>query len=160
MVLLQELESCLSVSPAKVGTIACLVGFAVPVFLWDLRHTRIPNGVTVTFILVVGFFVVVTERPGALAMPGRMVVGLCIPLVVRHVTRNGVGMGDVHLSCGIAVLLGVKLWSASMLVASLLAILCLVTFRQLTDSEAGVPFGPFLMSGAILSTIGMSGLSG
>lgn len=108
--------------------------------------------VTLTFVMVSGLLVVVTERPRSFVIPMRMICGLLIPLAVRRATGKGVGMGDVHLSCGLAVLLGLRAWGATLLAASILSILFFAVVGKLSDPEAGVPFGPFLMAGAILST--------
>ena len=153
MELLRESLSRLNVTTPTVTIVICLIGVAVPVFIWDLRQYRIPNGVTVTFLLICSLVIIIHEHPAVHIVPSRMIVGGVVPLAVRRFTCNGIGLGDVRLSAGIAVLLGIQVWGIAVLIASFLALLCFVMIGKLNDSEAGLPFGPFLVSGAILSTV-------
>ena len=80
-------------------------------------------------------------------------VGL-VPLVARLITRGGLGWGDVKLGLPLALLLGPIYGATAFLMAAALA-LCGVGLGALLDRgasfEAGFPFGPYLVAGAILA---------
>ena len=153
MELLRNLPSCLSLPPGAVARIACLVIIAVPVFVFDLRLHRIPNAVSVPFLLFGGLVALALERPAVHVVPARLIVGLLAPLSIRRATRSGLGMGDVRLSAGIAVLIGFIPWGGALIIGSLFALICFAATGQLADPEAGLPFGPFLVVGAIAAEV-------
>ena len=82
-------------------------------------------------------------------------VGL-VPLCARLATRGGLGWGDVKLAVTLALLLGPAHGAAALLLAAALA-LCGVVLGALVDRaasfEAGFPFGPYLVAGAILALL-------
>ena len=152
-----ELQRCLNdlalLAPRPATRLLCLGAIAIPVFYWDIRHRRIPGAVTGTFLLVGGLIACFSMRPLVWIIPLRLCVGLVVPQVVRIATGGGIGGGDVNLSGGMAVMMGVGQWCLSLLAASILALLTLLATGEARRTEAGVPFGPYMLAGAVVVTV-------
>ncbi len=129
----------------------CLLGS--PICIWDLRYRRSPDGLTISAFVIGGVLWVMTSRGTWWEMVVAVSLGLLIPLAARVATDGGLGWGDIKLAMGLALFTG---WPEILVALGAAAVLGLVgvvaggTFRN----EAGVPFGPFLIGGAIMVMMG------
>lgn len=139
-------------------TIFCVTGAACN----DYREHRIPNifplviAVTGIVCLTVGYF---TGQQGAQAyivssVFATTVVALSM-VVVYFLTKHGIGMGDIKLLCALSIVGGVYLISGTiffaMIACSVTAIILLIMKKK--TIKDGVPFGPFIYMGYIVSIL-------
>jgi leader peptidase (prepilin peptidase)/N-methyltransferase len=88
--------------------------------------------------------------PSGLAVALTGAAGCGVPVLTTAVLRPGtVGAGDWKLATALGALLGPAAGMASLLAACLLALLLHLLTSPGPSYEAGVPFGPFLVAGAI-----------
>ncbi len=129
----------------------CLLG--IPICIWDLRYRRIPDGLTISAFVVGGVLWVMTSRGAWWEMAVAVSVGLLIPLTARIATGGGLGWGDIKLSMGLALFTG---WPGILVALGAAAAFALagVVVGGPFRNEAGVPFGPFLIGGAIIVMMG------
>lgn len=135
-------------------TLAYLTGLLVAVLVTDLRIERIPDHLWIA-TSVAGLLRAAVLATPPWAVTGSAVVGL-VPAAARLVTRGGLGWGDAKLGMALSLLLGPSAAAAALLVASLLALggLGVSSLRNgRAPYEAGLPFGPYLVAGAIVSLI-------
>lgn len=135
-------------------TLAYLGALLIVVLVTDLRIERIPDHLWIATCVSASLrAVILTTAPWTVI--GSALVGL-VPTAARLITRGGLGWGDAKLGMALALLLGPSTAAAALLVAALLAlgglgVLSLQNSRA--PYEAGLPFGPYLVAGAIVSLI-------
>lgn len=138
--------------------IICITGAACN----DYREHRIPNifpliiAVTGIVCLITGYLV---NQQGAQAyivssLFATAAVALAM-IIIYMLTKHGIGMGDIKLLCALSLLGGVYLICGTvffaMIVCSLTAIILLITKKK--TIKEGIPFGPFIYFGFIVSII-------
>ncbi len=133
-------------------TLLFLAVLLLVVFIGERRSGRIPDWMTfITFAAALVRSCALVRSPVTIAAAA--LVGLT-PLCARAATRAALGWGDVKLGISLALLLGPVSGAVALLLAGALA-LCGVAFGALVDPgssyEAGFPFGPYLVAGAILA---------
>ncbi len=145
-----NLAAALGATPIRLIAVVLL---GIPICIWDLRYRRIPDGLTISAFIVGGVLWVITSRGTWWEMALAVSLGLLIPFAARAATGGGLGWGDIKLSMGLALFTG---WPGIIVALGAAAVFALVgvvvggTFRN----EAGVPFGPFLIGGAIIVMMG------
>lgn len=135
---------------------ALFVCLLIPIFFIDLEHQIIPDSLSYTLIAVGCFSSGVggnltTSLVGAGIGVGIFLLILCLSLILLH--QPGMGIGDVKMAAGIGAFLGWKLaflsFFFSFLTGALVAgVLLLFRLKEMRDR---VSFGPFLVTGALLS---------
>jgi leader peptidase (prepilin peptidase)/N-methyltransferase len=133
----------------------------IVLFMIDLRHHILPNGITLPGI-VVGFAFSLLTEPGWMASLIGIVAGGGILLAIAEgyylVRREqGLGMGDVKMLAMIGAFLGWKLMILTLvfssLVGSIVGVGMIVSGKG--SMKYALPFGTFLAIGAALSaTVG------
>lgn len=133
----------------------------------DLRVRRLPNGIVAAAAAGSGSLIVAaalaSARPGLVVAAGVAAAALGLAhLVLALISPGQFGMGDVRLAALCGLLLGAHGWGAVVLGAALPWLLsaafagALLATRHV-GRETLIPFGPFLISGALLAVLVTSG---
>jgi leader peptidase (prepilin peptidase)/N-methyltransferase len=161
----QLADQAASYAVLLIGWIA-IVHLGAVLSLIDLQVMRLPTP------LVAGLAMIVAISTAATAMlsqlPGRIVTAVLagagvggLYLLIAIVSPRMIGLGDVRLAAVLSTALGATGWLAVALGGVLPYILALpfaVTQRKRHDgSKVDLPFGPFLLAGAVLAMILTSG---
>ena len=126
-----------------------VIVIAVPTVIWDCRELRVPDWLTVTVFLAGGVQWIVL-RPGPWwEFSVAAGAGLIVPLIARCSTRGGLGWGDIKLSTGLGLYVGWPGVLHSIGAAAILGLAGYVAQRR-PRNESGMPFGPFLIGGAVI----------
>jgi len=132
------------------------VSILIPVFFIDLEHQIIPD--SLSYILVISGILLstlqghpLTSLIGAGIGAGLFFLILYLSLIFLH--QPGMGMGDVKLAAGIGAFTGWKMallsFFLSFFIGAVVAgVLVLFHLKGMKDK---IPFGPFLVSGALIS---------
>jgi leader peptidase (prepilin peptidase) / N-methyltransferase len=121
-----------------VGVLAWLVALSV----YDIRHRRLPNFLTLPGALAVLIVAAVAGR-GAPALLGALTL-FVLYLVVHLLAPAAMGAGDVKLAIGVGALtaaFGVDVWLLAALTAPLLTAVWAVV-AAVRRTESTVPHGP------------------
>ncbi len=136
--------------------IACCL---IVIFLYDMRHKIIPNGVAYTFIVLALIYMVLGIAPeiivgnvSAYTALNKIVAGILVaaPLAALWDVSQGqwIGWGDIKLALGIGSILGLTLGFSALLIAfyigAFVGIVMLFTSRN-AHMRTEIPFGPFLI---------------
>ena len=123
----------------------------------DLSVQRLPDVLTLPAALVAVLLLgvwAITDGGSVITIVASA-VGLCAAYLVMHlVTRGGMGMGDVKLALALGALLG-ALGVAAVIVATMLAFIlgglasAVLLLRRRASRGATIPFGPFMLIGAV-----------
>ncbi|NLK07371.1 MAG: prepilin peptidase [Firmicutes bacterium] len=128
----------------------------VPLFFIDLKHHRLPNILTMPGI---GLGLILSAALGYMksALSG-VVVGGGVLFVVALVTRGGIGMGDAKLQAMVGAFLGLRHMLTSLAIGVLLGgiVGLLLLVFQVRGRKDMIPYGPFLITGAILTLLVVS----
>ena len=125
----------------------------IPVFVWDLRYRRIPDMLTIAAFATGGVLWLMTSPGTWWELATAVCLGLCIPLAARVASGGGLGWGDIKLSMSLSLFTGWPGIIVALGAGAALALAGVVVGRSLRN-EAGVPFGPFLIGGAIIAIAG------
>lgn len=147
----------INVVKMSVGVL-CLTGAAAN----DLREHRIPNIFPLTLTIVgIGCLVAgwLTEQPGwggyiASSVIATLATGLCFGLAF-FLSKNGIGMGDIKILCGIALLAGVYPICGTVffgIVSCSVLSIALLIFKKKGFKDT-LPFGPFILLGFGISIL-------
>lgn len=132
-----------------------IISSFIAIFFTDLKYGIIPDKVVFAAILV-SFFFLISQYPNILISNVLSAFGAFLFFLLLHlVTRGrGMGLGDVKL----VFLLGLFLGFPKVIVAFYIAFLTgavvgciLVLWRKKKLSGGAIPFGPFLVLGAIIA---------
>jgi leader peptidase (prepilin peptidase)/N-methyltransferase len=137
-----------------------LVQAGILLSLIDLAVRRLPTRLVVVLAAIVivsaSFAAWMEDRPQLLlvTMAGGLVVGT-LYLLLALLTPSQVGMGDVRLAATLGAALAASGWQAvalSLMLPYLLAFpFAAAQLRRRTAQAGHLPFGPFLIAGAVLS---------
>lgn len=159
LVLRAGMTDALAALPAQL----VFAGLGLALALIDLDTHRLPD------VLVLPAYPVLAVLLGAAAVWqgdlgafGRAVVGGAALYVLYYALAlakpGGMGFGDVKLAGIVGVVLGYSSWSAllvggfaAFLLGGVTGVALLATHRA--DRRSGVPFGPFMVAGAILALL-------
>ena len=134
--------------------------FLVPLVLIDLRERRLPDRLTLSgaaaLLALVGAQVAITAdlAPLAGALAGAALMAGVL-LVLHLASPRGMGFGDVKLGLLLGVLVGVR--SAGLVLPALLlagvlgGLVGVVQMVRRRRRDVTLPFGPFLVAGAVLA---------
>jgi leader peptidase (prepilin peptidase) / N-methyltransferase len=147
-----ELERHLNVTAAIVRLLTVSL-LGVPVCIWDIRTRRIPDWLTVSAFLAGGAVWMLTSRGAWWEMAMASCIGFAVPLAARVATGGGLGWGDIKLAAGLALFVGWPGILATLGGGAALALAALLAGGT-HEYEAGLPFGPFLIGGAVMVMIG------
>lgn len=137
-----------------------LVGVGAWLLVIDAQTHRLPNRIVLptlaASLALVGVDALVTQRGGALvgAFAGMLLLG-GFYLVLRAMSRGGIGGGDVKLAALIGLVLGWHGWqvlmigAASAFVLGAVYALVLMAIRRANRSTR-IAFGPWMIIGAVL----------
>jgi len=141
-----------------------LASITVPLAVIDLRTLRLPNIVTLTAYPVVAVLLLLPAAIdarwsdyGRAALAG--VALLALYVVLHLVNPAGMGLGDVKLSGSLGALLGWISWNALLwgavagFLLAAVAGLVLISLRR-AGRKSELPFGPWMLAGAWLATLG------
>lgn len=129
-------------------------------FVIDVRTHRLPNRIVLPTLAatmaLVGLEALIVPEDGRLwgALSGMICAGGFF-VVLRVISRGGMGGGDVKLSALLGVVLGWHGWTAlamgvasAFVLAALYAVALMV--MRLADGKTRIAFGPWLIIGAVL----------
>jgi len=128
-------------------------GFLIIIFFIDLFHKIIPDSLSLPLIplgLIFAFlpYFDVNWKYALIGGASGFALFYTIALVYWAITkRMGMGGGDIKLIAGIGLFTGIVGVFFSIFVAALLALLVAIITRKKFKNE--VPFGPFLVVGAL-----------
>ncbi len=139
------------------GTWLLLTPVGVALARIDLAVQRLPDVLTLpaalAAVLLLGVWAILDG--GSLLTIVASALGLCAAYLLMHLaTRGGMGMGDVKLALALGALLG-ALGVAAVLVATMLAFIlgglvsAVLLLRRRASRGATIPFGPFMLIGAV-----------
>lgn len=139
-----------------------LVGILLPVLVCEIRDRRIPDRIVVALLVAAAAKACLTTAAARGACAARfpaplldLAAGVAIPLVARRFTAGGLGWGDVKLSAALFVFAGARTGAIGLMLGCALAIAGVAAGRVVdgcdASSEAGVPFGPYMVAGVILA---------
>ena len=129
----------------------------------DARTHRLPNRIVLptlaALLLLLLIDAVATMRSGQLirALIGMLILG-GFYLVLRMISRSGMGGGDVKLAAVIGLVLGWHGWqelaigAASAFVLGALFALALLLLRR-ADGATRIAFGPWMIAGALVGVV-------
>ena len=123
---------------------------------YDFKHTILPNEYVYTFILLATLIVFIVE-PNAYTLGWQLIGGVAtaLPIFALWFFSKGraMGFGDVKLSIGIGIFLGVYMGISAVWYAFMLGAIYGVTLMSLkrAGAKSEVPFGPFLILGFLLT---------
>ena len=146
---------------------ATIGAFLIVAAVYDVRHKILPDAVIYPFLLLSVFGVVVhaTIDPhfdGLRALFDGVLVAL--PLFILWLVSKGrvMGFGDVKLMLGIGWILGLSEGLAGLILSFWIGALFglfLIAISRGYGMKSEVPFGPFLIIGAIIAGLWQVGLS-
>jgi leader peptidase (prepilin peptidase)/N-methyltransferase len=137
-----------------------LAGVGIWLLAIDARTHRLPNRIVLpalaASLVLVGVDALVTRRTEALigALAGMLILG-GFYVVLRAMSRDGIGGGDVKLAALIGLVLGWHGWqvliigAASAFVLGALYALALLAVKRANRSTR-IAFGPWMIIGAVL----------
>ncbi len=137
-----------------------LLGIGVWLIVIDAKTHRLPNRIVLPTLAVlltlVALEALLTARTGPLigALLGMLILG-GFYAVLRLMSRDGMGGGDVKLAAVIGLVLGWHGWqalavgAASAFVLGALYALILMVLRR-ADRSTRIAFGPWMIVGAVL----------
>jgi prepilin signal peptidase PulO-like enzyme (type II secretory pathway) len=152
--------------PGEYAILAAWLTFATAGILLaviDMSVRRLPTVIIAATSAAVALLIVggavLTGRPDVLVIPCLAAIILGgVYVVLTAVGASSVGMGDVRLAALTGLILGTAGWQSVMLGAVipylLAAPVALATLRHYTRGTASqIPFGPFLVGGAVLAGV-------
>ena len=126
----------------------------------DLKEQRIPNEYIIRCICIrILFIISEVALNGADAIGNFLIkagIGLIIlgaGLLLRKVTKYGVGMGDIKIISLMYLYLDFNVWINAVCLSMILGLLYAVCVRIRLQKENRFPFAPALFLGTILSII-------
>lgn len=134
--------------------VALFVVVSVPASIIDVRTRTIPN-----LLVAAG---VVATLASAFVPPPRIIAsltgcaaGFLLFLAIRHLSRGGMGMGDVKFASFVGAATGIAMLPVALFVSAALALLAavalLMTGRATMRSK--LPFAPFLSAGGFTALL-------
>lgn len=124
--------------------------FSIPIIIQDIKHQRIPDiytfvGIAV-LLIICGFGAVLSLKDTFIGI----MAGFSFFFLVRVVTKGKLGLGDVKYAAFLGGILGLRLWLASVLIASLcgLGVCFLLILMKKMNRRDRIPFAPFMAAGA------------
>lgn len=124
--------------------------FSIPIALYDIKYMKIPN-----YLSISGFFVYVAylilSRQNLLNPVITVILVALILFIVRRITHNGLGLGDIKYALLIALFSEIPYILFSLFFASLLGILyfLLLYIQRKQVHNRRIPFAPFLFIGSL-----------
>ena len=139
-----------------------ILGLLVVLTATDLDQRRLPHLVLDPLIVLAVAFVPFNPAVDPLAALIGAGVAVAFLGVLGLVIRNGVALGDLYLIAPLGLLLG---WPAIFVAIFVAALLSAVTSVALLASrrvsmKSYIPFGPFLVAGAVITLLREPGLLG
>lgn len=123
--------------------------------LIDLKNFIIPNRLVLAGLITGIVFIPLTREYTFLSAFYGLASAIGFLLVIRIISRGGIGMGDIKLAAFVGIVLGWPLSLLAIIIAFCLAGLVgtfLIISRQ-RNLEDIIPFGPFLSAGTFISFI-------
>ena len=128
----------------------------------DLRERIIPNRITGCMaiggilLLVLG---AVSKQNGAMAYIYSSVfatiVSVSVLCILSFITRQGMGFGDIKLIGAIGIIGGVTIVIGTLFIATILSaiVACILLGFRRMEPKSVIPFGPFIMTGCMLTVM-------
>ena len=101
--------------------------FSIPIIIQDIKHQKIPDKYT-----IIGIAVLLIGCIFDIFLPFKqtligMLFGFSLFVLVRMATKGKLGLGDAKYAAFLGGILGLRLWLASVLIASLCGLaVCLI----------------------------------
>lgn len=158
--LIELLTGCLfSLSYALIGinteliVAILLMSMLMILFVSDLTYMIIPNKVLLFFLpLFILLRIIEPLTPWSSSITGAIVGFLIIAFIIL-ISNGGMGAGDMKLFGVLGVVLGLKHVILTFFLSSLIGAVIsfgLILFKKI-DRRQSVPFGPYIVAGAIIS---------
>lgn len=118
----------------------------------ELRGQRISSPAIAAVLVLAAIRAALVADGAWIAIAGGVTAGAIFAATSRLVP-GGVGRGDTRLATALGALVGAAAVLRALLWACLLALLPELWRRHQPASEAGRPFGPYLVAGAIIACV-------
>lgn len=144
----------------KLATLVFIIlGLALSVI--DLQYKQLPNGLVLWLTCLLLLFLTIDAKQNFLRMGQAVAIGLGYSLflfILRLASGGGMGLGDVKLALPLGLLTGyISFETALVSVATAFVSGAVVGLALMLKGNAGrktqIPFGPFLVLGAIVGLI-------
>ncbi len=136
-----------------------IIGFLIPVFIIDLEHSIIPDGLNIGILVVSIFSVLIQIYTGDKVWSDLINHGLGLLLgggfflLIAMVTNGAMGGGDIKIMGALGFLFGVKntllLMFLSFVIGGVLSLI-LIGLKIKTRKDY-IPFGPFICIAAMIT---------
>lgn len=156
----------------SIETLALIFLFSIliPVFLIDLTHMIIPNGLVLTGLIGGIFFFLYhafvqpislydssrwyTPLIGMVSASGILFMVALVCLAI-YKDDGGMGMGDVKIFLPIGLILGWKLTILTLLASAMLGgiVSFFLLILGIKDRKSAIPFGPFIVTATFLCSL-------
>jgi leader peptidase (prepilin peptidase)/N-methyltransferase len=135
--------------------VAVFAVFALPITIFDLKHLRIPDVLSLGGIAVVAALEALISGDSAITMALEVLIGFGVFWAITIATGGKLGLGDAKYSVFIALSLGLYGWLTTLAVASVtgLAAGLVLVLRDRVPQDTRIPFAPFLTFGAAVSIV-------
>ncbi len=121
----------------------------------DIKERRIPDNLIVAGVVIGLALSLYNPEHGFLdGLIGGMTAGLIL-LLISHITKGGLGLGDVKLFGCIGIYLGLESTVSAMLIAALLSglfSLVLICINR-DNKKREIPFAPFILAGVLAAVM-------
>ncbi len=138
----------------------------IVIAVYDFRHKIIPNRLMYIFILVALCALFVSAQGTIVPSPSSLLAGIAIPLpfaAIWYLSRGKwMGFGDVKLMSGLGFYLGLSQGIAAVMLSfwlgAVVGILLIFFRKSKYGMKSEIPFGPFLIVGALIAFMWNIGL--
>jgi len=139
-----------------------ILGLLIVLTATDLDQRRLPHVVLDPLIVLAVAFVPFNPAVEPLAALIGAGVAVAFLGVLGLVIRNGVALGDLYLIAPLGLLLGWPAIFVAIFVAAMLSAVTSVALLALrrVSMKSYIPFGPFLVAGAVITLLREPGLLG
>jgi len=134
------------------GLLGCYSFILILLGLIDFKHKIIPNKVVYPAMLLTIGITLLWPGMGiidSLIGGGTALMLLLLPILV---SKDGMGWGDVKMAALVGLMTGFPLVLIALFIAAGLAMATLLVLR-LKGHKEGIPFGPFLALGALVTLL-------
>jgi leader peptidase (prepilin peptidase)/N-methyltransferase len=142
---------------SNINIISYLVVFAILSIasIIDIKERRIPDKLIIAGVVIgLGLTLYNPEHGFLDGLMGGMTAGLVL-LLISHITKGGLGLGDVKLFLCMGIYLGLESTASAMLIAALLSGLFSLVLICISheNKKREIPFAPFILAGALAAIL-------
>ncbi|MHB1394034.1 MAG: prepilin peptidase [Clostridia bacterium] len=144
-----------AVSNINIASYLVVFAILITASIIDIKERRIPDNLIIAGVAIGLALAFHNPEQGFLdGLIGGMTAGLIL-LLISHITKGGLGLGDVKLFGCIGIYLGLESTVSAMLIAAILSglfSLILICINR-DNKKREIPFAPFIMAGALAAVM-------